>query len=301
MTMKQRRLLPSISMLAAFDAAARTSSFSAAARELDLSQGAISRQIRALENQLGLELFIRDRQQVRLSDIGSTYAGEIRAALETIRRATLNVIANPGGGVLDLAVLPTFGTRWLIPRLPSFIERNPGVTVNFAIRLSPFDFEQDRQHAAIHYGKPDWPGADCTFLMDEDVVPVYAPALAARFDFSCPAGFLGAPLLHLSSRPGAWVDWFAAFDLQMREPQGMFFEQFSSVAQAAATGMGAALLPAFLIENELNSGALACFGAGAVKSSSAYYLATPKAGAGYGPIVAFREWLLDAIKHYYKK
>ncbi len=299
--MNQRRLLPSTSMLAAFDAAARTSSFSAAARELNLTQGAISRQIRALESQLGLELFVRYRQQVRLSDIGATYAEEIRSALGAIRQATLSAIANPGGGVLDLAILPTFGTRWLIPRLPSFLEANPGITINFAMRVSPFDFERDHQHAAIHYGAPDWPEADCTFLMDEEVVPVFAPALAERFDLSKPEGFLGASLLHLTTRPDAWADWFATFHVEKQEPQGMIFEHFSSVAQAAAAGLGAALLPAFLIESELKSGVLARFEAGSMKSSSAYYLVTPKAKAGYAPMIAFRSWLSAVANSYYNK
>lgn len=301
MTMNQRRLLPSTSMLAAFEAAARTSSFSAAARELDLTQGAISRQIRALENQLGVELFVRDRQQVHLSDIGATYGEEIRSALGTIRQATLSAIANPGGGVLDLAILPTFGTRWLIPRLPSFLEANPGVTVNFAMRVSPFDFERDRQHAAIHYGAAQWPDADCTFLMDEEVVPVFSPALAEKFPLSQPKDFTGVALLHLTTRPNAWADWFAAFNVPKQEPQGMFFEQFSSVAQAAAAGMGAALLPTFLIESELKSGALVPLNGGAINSSSAYYLVTPKTRAGYAPMLAFRSWLLKTIELYNNK
>lgn len=286
-------------MLAAFEAAARTSSFSAAARELNLTQGAVSRQIRALENQLGLELFTRDRQQVRLVDVGATYAEEIRAALGAIRRATLSAIANPRGGVLDLAILPTFGTRWLIPRLPSFLEQNPGITINFAMRVAPFDFESDRQHVAIHYGAPDWPDADCTFLMDEEVVPVFAPALAERFGLTRPEDFLDAPLLHLTTRPDAWSEWFPTFGVEGKARRGMFFEQFASVAQAAAAGLGAALLPAFLIESELNSGVLVGFADGTIKSSSAYYLAAPKSKAGYAPTVAFRSWLLAAVKDYY--
>ena len=110
-----RRYLPSISLLSAFDASARTGSFSAAARELHLTQSAISRQVKSLEEQLGVELFVRERQTVRLSDAGLTYERHIRDALETIAQASLNLQVNPKGGTLDLAILPTFGTRWLAP------------------------------------------------------------------------------------------------------------------------------------------------------------------------------------------
>ena len=116
----QRRLLPSTSMLLAFEAAARTGSFTEAAAELSLTQGAISRQVRALEAQLGMELFARVGKSVRLTEAGKRYAEEVEKALQTIRRATLNAMTDQRGGTLNLAILPTFGTRWLIPRFPAF-------------------------------------------------------------------------------------------------------------------------------------------------------------------------------------
>src|SRR5262245_56643181 len=135
-----RRFLPSISLLAAFEAVARTGSVPAAARELDLTQSAVSRQIKALEEQLGVELFLRERQTVRLTLAGDSYAREIREALRRISSASLNLRANPHGGTLNLAILPTFGTRWLAPRLGRFLSKNPGVTINLVTRLSSFDF-----------------------------------------------------------------------------------------------------------------------------------------------------------------
>jgi len=188
--MSQRRLLPSTSMLAAFDAAARSGSFTAAARMLDLSQGAISRQIRALEEQLGQDLFVRDKQTVTLSETGRTYAAEIHSALNTIKQASLSVMTNPFSGELKLAILPTFGTRWLIPRLPSFLEDNPGVMVNFFMKVDPFDFAEEGLHAAIHYGLPDWPDAECTFLMGEDVTPVCSPQFQKTHGLKKPKDFL---------------------------------------------------------------------------------------------------------------
>ena len=123
-----RRFLPSISLLSAFEAAARTQSFTEAARELDLTQSAVSRQIMALEGQLGVELFIRDKKRVHLTLAGERYATEIRNALKSIASASLALKANPEGGTLNLAILPTFGTRWLAPRLPDFLSKHPGVT-----------------------------------------------------------------------------------------------------------------------------------------------------------------------------
>ncbi len=121
----QRRLLPSTSMLVALDAAARAGSFTAAARELNLTQGAISRQINALEDQLDVILFERAGKTVLLTEAGKNYAREIGVALQTIRNASLNAMTNPPNGILNLAILPTFGTRWLMPRFPSFFKRAP--------------------------------------------------------------------------------------------------------------------------------------------------------------------------------
>lgn len=132
-----RRFLPSLALLSAFEAAARTGSVTAAARELSLTQSAVSRQIKALEEQLKVELFVRERQTIHLTAAGEAYACEVREALLKISTASLNLRANLGGGTLNLAILPTFGTRWLAPRLPTFLASNPGITINLATRLYP--------------------------------------------------------------------------------------------------------------------------------------------------------------------
>ncbi|WP_444870533.1 LysR family transcriptional regulator [Rhodobacter capsulatus] len=199
-----RRFLPSLSLLQAFETAARTQSITAAAAELSLTQSAVSRQIRALEAQLGTELFHRERQTIRLTQGGAAYAREIRAALQKISTASLTLRANPGGGTLTLAILPTFGTRWLAPRLPDFLAAHPGITLNLVTRLTQFDFATEAVDAAIHFGVPDWPGAECTWLRGEHVVPACSPDLAARHGFATLQELRAAPLLHLTSRPDAW-------------------------------------------------------------------------------------------------
>lgn len=291
----QRRLLPSTSMLLAFEAAARTGNFTEAAAELSLTQGAISRQVRALERQLGVELFARVRKSVRLTEVGKRYAEEVERALQTIRLATLNAMTDQRGGTLNLAILPTFGTRWLIPRFPAFLREHPDITVNFATKLSPFDFKKEDLHAAIHYGQTDWPDTESTFLMREETVPVCAPALLEQHALTRPADLLDMPLLQLQTRPRAWAEWFQAAGLEPPVPGGMMFEEISTIAQATVAGLGVALLPRFLIENELSSGELAVVLEQPLESSFGYYLVTPRDKTGYAPLVAFREWLLRTV------
>ena len=286
-------------MLSAFESAARQGSFSRAATELSLTQGAISRQIRALEEQLGVTLFERTSQQVILTETGKQYAEEISAALNSIRTATLNAIRKPGGGELRLAILPTFGAKWLIPRLADFLESYPDINISFKSHLAPFDFHTEEVDAAIHYGQPDWPNADCTFLMEEAVVPVFSPSLAAKFKLQAIEDFMDVPLLHLSTRRDHFTKWFHLNGIEYDASPGLVFEQFSNIAQAASAGLGAALMPRLFVDFELKSGSLICFDQKECKSSSSYYLATPSNRSHYPPVKILRDWLVETAKGHY--
>ncbi len=299
MSLNQRRLLPSTSMLSAFESAARLGSFSRAAIELNLTQGAVSRQIRALEEQLGVSLFDRTSRQVILTDVGTQYAIEVSAALNVIRTATLNAITNTGGGELKIAILPTFGSRWLIPRLSSFLENNLDIDVSFSNRFVPFDFNNEQLDAAIHYGQPDWPNADCIFLMNETVVPTFSPAFQQKYNISCLDDFSKVPLLHLSTRHDQWEKWFLSNGIDHEVSHGIIFEQFSFVSQAAIAGLGVALMPRLFVENELKSGVLVGFDQGAFQSTSAYYLVIPKNRSTYAPLAAFRKWIVEKAGEHY--
>ncbi|MEX3007686.1 LysR family transcriptional regulator [Hoeflea sp. TYP-13] len=288
-----RRLLPSTSMLIAFDSAARTGSFTAAAEELNLTQGAISRQVQALENQLDVKLFRRANKKITLTDAGRAYAREINVALKRIQTASLFIKTNPRAGLLNIAILPTFGTRWLMPRFPSFLERNPEITVNFVTKLSQFDFGEEGLHAAIHFGLPDWPNTVSTFLMREESVPVASPQFLEQREIKQPEDLAQAPLLHLTSRSQAWADWLEANGVSAFERQGLLFEQFSTAAQAAAAGLGVALLPKFLINKEIGQGELSVIFDKSVPTSSAYYLMVPNESTDYAPAVAFKDWLQE--------
>jgi DNA-binding transcriptional LysR family regulator len=282
-------------MLLAFDAAARSGSFTAASEELKLTQGAISRQVSALENQLEVALFRRVGKTVVLTDTGKVYAQEIHQALQAIRHASLTAMTNPLTGTLNLAILPTFGTRWLMPRFPSFLQQHPDITVNFVTRLSPFDFRSENLHAAIHYGTPDWPDTHSTFLMGEESFPVCSPRFMDEHSPHTAQQLAELPLLQLSSRARAWDNWFRAAGITPPGAQGMVFEQLSIIAQAAVAGLGVALLPKFLIQSELERGELLVIMQQALQDSSGYYLVTPVEKADYAPVVALRTWLLDMV------
>ena len=287
-----RRYLPPLSLLSAFEAAARHESFTAAANELDLTQSAVSRQIRALEDMLGAPLFHREKQKVRLTTVGEAYALQIGDALRHITSATLAVRENPQGGTLNLAILPTFGIRWLAPRLAAFQQAHPGITINLQTRIEAFDFGLENIDAAIHYGSDGWPGAQLALLMRETVVPACSPQVLAQHRCTAPTDLLAAPLLHLASRPDAWEKWFADNGVSHQPLQGMRLDQFAMAAQAASSGLGIALMPRFLIERELESGELVVALDRPATSAGAYYLAWPSTRDGYPPLTAFRQWLL---------
>jgi len=296
MSLTQRRLLPSTGALAAFDAVARLGSFSAAGAELSLTQGAISRQIALLEEQLGVRLFHRNGRGVELTETGKAYAEGISDVVRRIRQLSLDAMSNAEENRLSLAILPTFGTRWLMPRIPDFVKKHPKIIIDFATRIQRFDFVAERIDAAIHIGRPDWPGADCQFMMHEDVVPVTSPDFLARHPIASPEALLALPRVEMASRPGAWEHWFSSLGIEAKPSAGMRFEQFSNVAQACIAGLGVALMPIFLIEAELSAGQLVRAYDHSVRSTSAYYLVRPLNKVKYPPVVAFSNWLLKQVR-----
>ncbi|MBM7046219.1 LysR family transcriptional regulator [Rhizobium lusitanum] len=288
-----RRFLPSLPLLAAFETAARTGSVTAAAKELNLTQSAVSRQIRALEEQLGVELFHRERQTIKLTIGGQGYAREVRDALRKISSASLNLRANPYGGTLNLAILPTFGARWLAPRLPDFLSGNPGITVNLMTKITEFDFRLEPLDAAIHFGRPEWPGGEFALLRQEIVTPACSPGVKEAYKFVEPSDVRRAPLLHLASRPDAWERWMVMYGILPESVHGMLFDQFATAAQAAIAGVGVALLPKFLIEEELAQGKLVHAVDAQMRSAEAYHLVWPSDRSSHPPLLAFKRWILS--------
>ena len=286
-----RRYLPSLAWLTAFEAVARHGSVTQAALELDLTQGAVSRQIQKLEDQLGGTLFVREKKRLYLSAAGQSYAEDIRAAIHQISNASIKFRSNPDGGTLELAILPAFGTHWLAPKLPEFLGANAGITLNLSTRMAPFDFAQDRFHAAIHFGQNDWPGARGLYLMDEEMIPVVSPELMAASKLTSVEDVARLPLLHLQTRSRAWAKWFAHHGITTPAKDGMVFDQFAPMTQAAILGMGAALLPRYLAERDIGMGRLVQIAGAEATSVGAYYLVWPKSHDDYPPLTALRKWL----------
>ncbi len=286
--MLPRRYLPPIPALMALEAVDRLGTASAAAEELSLTQGAISRALQGLEQQLGVQLLLRERQRLRLTPAGHDYVAEVRRALHLLASASITLRANPTGGSLNLAILPAFGMHWLAPRLARFAQNHPEVTVNLSTRLRPFDFAGSSFDAAIHYGRQDWPGADSLKLMDEDILAVAAPGFPP---ISQATDILRYPLLQLESRPGDWGRWLAHHGHPGLRPPGMMFDQFATLTQGAIHGMGAALIPTFLIQRELAERRLVPVFGPPIRALGSYYLVWPQSQPERAPLRSLRLWL----------
>lgn len=285
-----RRYLPSVSALLAFEACARLGSATQAATELSLTQSAISRQIKALEGQLGVQLMARQGRRLTLTQAGTEYVREVREVLGRLAQASLSAATEARSGVLSLAILPAFGMHWLAPRLSDFSAAHREVTVNLSTRLQPFALSQSAFDAAIHFGHEDWPGVHYLPLMPETVVPVCAPGLPGA-PFDAAPSLLSHPLLHLETRPRAWARWFEAVGHPCEPPHGMMFDQFATMAQAALHGLGIALLPTFVAEPYLRDGQLMLASDKTTESIGSYYLVWPNDRPAPPPLLAFCDWL----------
>lgn len=293
--MRIRRYLPNLSLLLAFDGVMRHGSVTAAARELGLTQSTVSRLIQTIEDQLGQQLFVRHRRRLIPTEAASRYYRDISAALDLIQRAGMSLVANPEGGSLDLAVLPTFGTRWLAPRLPGFMARHPGILVNLTTRFQPVAFSAEPFDAAIVFGDGEAAENDSLRLFDESLTACASPAFLAEHPIRDPGDLNGVVLLQLQTRPDAWADWFRGQGGQDKPSGGMVMDQFSMMIQAAISGLGVALLPDYLARQEIAEGHLLPVLRPAVPGRGGYWLVWPRTRAESRPLVHFRNWLTTEV------
>lgn len=294
-----RRKIPSTAMLVAFESAARHQSFTKAAEELALTQSAICRQIAGLEAFLGIELFRRTRRGVRLTEDGLSYSRRIAIQLDAVERDTLAVMGQQGSTSLELAVVPTFATQWLLPRLKDFQRLHPEVTVNLTTNTRPFLFADTAFDAALYYGDDGWPGTESHFLMRENLVPVCSPELIAPRRQLEAHEIAALPLLQQSTRPYVWRQWFGSLGLEIEgDMRGPRYELFSILAQAAMHGMGLALIPPLLIRRELEEGRLIVPIRHTYMNDKAYYLIVPERKAESAALRAFRDWLAEEARRY---
>ncbi|GAB4217703.1 MAG: LysR family transcriptional regulator [Rhodoferax sp.] len=306
-----RRRLPSLQALAAFEATARHGSTTRAAQELALTQSAVSRQVNALEAFVGLALFRRTRHGLVLTDAGRAYAQSVTQRLSALEQDTLDVMSTQGSArVLHLASVPTFAARWLIPRLSALRAAQPALTLHIDTRTRPFLFADTPFDAALFAATPaqisQWAGTQAVKLLDEVVVPVAAPALLLALlpqgagDATAPLTpqqVAQLPLLQQSTRAEAWRAWFDAQGVAAPNALGgPRFEQFSMTAAAAVHGLGAALIPRLLIEQELSRGELVVLCPRPLASARAYYLVRPEGAAPPAALLAFQDWLAQAAQ-----
>ena len=288
-----RRRIPSTVALMAFESAARHQSFTKAADELAVTQSAVCRQIAALEDFLGIKLFRRGKRGVVLTEAGASYSRHVTARLDEVERDTLELMAKGGqGGVLELSVVPTFAVKWLLPRMPAFTALHPDITVNLTARTRPFLFDETPFDAAIHAGEATWPGTDGRFLMHETLIAVCNPRLIAPRTALGRLEWQRYTLLQPSTRPYAWRQWFASRGMEVeRDMAGPRFELFSMLAEAAIQCMGIALIPRFLVEEELRRGLLIQVVDHEYLSDRSYYLIYPERKSENAALSAFRDWL----------
>lgn len=295
-----RRKIPNSGAMIAFEAAARHESFSRAAEELSQTQSAICRQVAGLEDFLGVQLFRRSKRGVKLTEAGLSYSRQIAVRLDEVERDTLSLMSSQGQGVtLKLAVVPTFATKWLLPRLGRFLRSNPEATVNLDTRTRPFLFTETNFDAAIYFGNSIWSGTQSIFLMRENLVPVCSPRLVAQYGQMSAIDIADLPLLQQSTRPYAWRKWFASLGQRVSSDMaGPRFELFSMLAQAAKHDMGVALIPPMMIEDELASGDLVIPVIHEYLSDKSYYLIFPEHHPETQTFHAFRDWLLAEASDY---
>jgi LysR family glycine cleavage system transcriptional activator len=305
------RLLPNLNALRAFEAAARHQSFSRAARELLVTQGAISRQVKALERSLGTPLFVRRGRLVELTDEGRDYLAATNSAFDIIEQSSRRITEGGRRAVLTANVLPTFAMRWLIPRLPDFAEHHPEIEVHLITSIEPVDFERGNVDVAIRVGATpaggtrraparidlqmvdDWSNVRADFLMPDILVPVCNPVLLARHRVTRPADLFALRLLHNATRVNAWPDWFAAQNVPYRPgADDQSYGHFFMSLQAALEGRGVALVPSALTEDDVDAGRLAIPFDFPVESQGDYYLLCRSQQYHTDRIRRFREWLL---------
>lgn len=296
MLVSMRRPLPSMMSLQAFEASARHLSFAEAAREMSLTQGAISRQVRILEDMLGRELFERTRSGLLLTVSGEEFLLGIRPGLERLETTTMRVSSRRDASRrLHLATLPGFGARWLVPRLATFTAAHPEIDIAFFTATEPVDFEKNPLHdAAIHFGTAPQAGAQGDWLMDEEPIPVCHPNLRHPDGLS-PVEAIGRyQLLQPLRRASGWADWVAAAGMTGAEiRRGLAFEQLHLLIEAACAGLGLALVPRFMVEAEIAGGTLVCPFDQRINSGWCYWLVYPSKRNPGDALKLFRRWLME--------
>jgi LysR family glycine cleavage system transcriptional activator len=287
------RHLPPLNALKAFEAAARSESFTRAAEELCVTQGAVSHQVKSLEATLGIKLFSRERQRLIITEAGREYLIVIRDALDRIAAGTERVVQRQNSGVLTVSTSPDFAAKWLVNRLGRFAEAHPGIDLRISATMHHVDFAREDVDVAVRHGAGNWGGLDAVRLCSEELFPVCSPKLmSGRNRITKPADLLKFPLLHLDDWK-AWSKWLDAAGISdFKMPRGPALNRASMLIDAAIDGQGIALARTALAAWDLINGRLARPFELSLKLPNTYWIVCPKATSTKPKITTFRDWLL---------
>jgi LysR family glycine cleavage system transcriptional activator len=289
-----RRRLPSLNALKAFEAAARHESFTKAAGELCVTQGAVSHQVKALEQELGFRLFQRERQRLLITDAGRSYLEVVRDAFDRLAAGTERLLQRQKAGALTVSTSPNFAAKWLVHRLGRFGELHPEIDLRVSASMHHVDFAREDVDLALRHGDGQWSGLHVTRLCVEALFPVCSPRLAndPRHPLRKPADLKHHRLLHLDSRDD-WAKWLRAAGVEQAGlSRGPILNQTSMAIDAAVDGQGVALARSALAAWDLIAGRLVRPFDLDLPVPYAYWIVCPKATANLPKIAAFRDWLI---------
>ncbi len=284
-----------ISLLRAFEAAARSGSFQEAATELHLSPSAVSHAIRKLEQNLGATLFVRDGRKVKLSPDGTALMRHIGPAFDDLRRG-MEQVSMRGPKVLRVHCAPSFAAQWLTPRLPRFLAANADVEIRLSASTDYTRFANDEFDVDIVYGRPTQEGAIILPLGEETVTPLCSPKFAGLI--RRPEDLVHQALIDSDNKKVRWPDWFAANGLSAPEPHGMRFDRSFLAISAAVHGLGVALESTRLAEKEIANGSLVAILSGRARDVQyiGHFLVFPRLAIHRQPLQLFRDWLMRELR-----
>ena len=287
------RHLPPLNALKSFEAAARHESFTRAADELCVTQGAVSHQVKALEADLGVKLFNRQRQGLAITEAGREYLGVVRDAFDRIALGTARLTKRQRSGILTVSTSPDFAAKWLVHRLGRFSEMHPDIDLRVSAAMHHVDFAREDVDMAVRHGNGGWIGLDAVQLCSEELFPVCSPHLISGHEGRLePASVLKFPLLHLEDRTG-WSRWMAAAKVQQTKlPHGVVMNRASMVIDAAVNGQGLALARTALAAWDLVNRRLVVPFSETLQLSNTYWIVAPYTTAKLPKICMFRDWLL---------
>ncbi len=287
------RWLPSLNSLRAFEAAARHLSFTRAAEELNVTQGAVSHQVKALEAQLGMTLFYRRHQRLELTADGQACLPFVRESFDRLAAGFEQLRRRERSGVLTVSVSPNFAANWLVHRLGRFVEGHPEIDLRISAALHHVDFAREDVDVAVRHGAGHWPGLHVVRLATERLFPACSPRLLeGPHPLRLPDDLAGHTLLHLGSRTD-WLKWLDAAGVHGVDlSRGTVFDQTSLVIDAAAAGQGVGLVRSALVAEHLISGRLVMPFRLTLPVPYAYYIVCPRPVAERPKIRVFRDWLL---------